>query len=44
MNSLMDQVHSVALKVDHKVNEVKSQVISVSDATNKEMTQMRKNY
>ena len=43
MNSLMDQVHSVALKVDHKVNEVKSKVISVSDATNKEMTQMRKN-
>ena len=43
MNSLMDQVHSVALKVDHKVNEVKSQVISVSDATNKELTQMRKN-
>ena len=42
MNSLMDQVHSVALKVDHKVNEVKSKVISVSDATNKEMTDEEK--
>ena len=43
MNTLLDQVHSTALKVDHNVNNMKRDIENATKVTNNEMTQMRKN-
>ena len=43
MNSVLDQVHSVSLKIDHNLHEVRKDVTNASDSTSTEMTQLRKN-
>ena len=43
MNTLLDQVHSTALKVDSNVNNLKKDINNATEVSNKEMIQMRKN-
>ena len=43
LTTVLDQVQTTVLKIDKNVNEVKKEVTKVSETTNQEMVQLRKN-